>query len=536
MSSLVSAHGLSFAFPDGTKLFDSFTFHIGKEKVGLVGKNGLGKTTLLKLILKEIEPPLGSVIVNGKISYLPQKTTDFDSMTLLEVLGVSAKLKLLKKAEEGTCSIKDLEFIAEDWNLPAEIGLCLSRMHLSHLDLNRLGSTLSGGEMTKLLLARVFLEKPDLIICDEPTNNLDKSAKIQFMESIQDSKAGFLIVSHDRQLLNKMDKILEISNLGLKIYGGNYEFYLKEREKEDEAALHKFNAAVETFKKQKTLSQEIKDKQSHKNAHGEERALREGMSRIEMKSKVGSAQKTTARLKDIQEKRLEKAGSDVDSSQENLREKYSIQIDVEKTKIPQFKEMIICKNLNYQYEGSNHTVWENNLNIEILGNKRIAIIGDNGSGKTTFINLIMNKLSPSSGEIKIGSNKIACLDQKCSLLNEKFSILENMKNFAPPDMKEHEVRIRAGRFLFYGDEVFKLVSELSGGERLRVALACLLAINNAPDIFILDEPTNNLDLDSIEILASSINNYSGTLIVISHDDDFLNEIKIEERIYMEKIP
>lgn len=256
------------------------------------------------------------------------------------------------------------------------------------------------------------------------------------------------------------------------------------------------------------------------------------MSRIEIRSKIGSAQKTTARLNEVHEKRLEKAISDVNFAKENLREKYSIQIDVEKTKIPQFKEMIMCNNLNYKYDNSNIFVWKYNLNLEILGNKRIAVVGKNGSGKSTLVKLIMKKLNPSIGEIKIGSDKIACLDQKCSFLNENTSILENMKFFAPPEMKEHEIRIRAGRFLFYGDEVFKKVSQLSGGERLRVALACLLATSNAPDIFILDEPTNNLDLDSIEILTDALNEYTGTLIVISHDEYFLNEIKTGERIYI----
>lgn len=468
-----------------------------------------------------------------KLGFLPQKITDFDSMALLEILGVSEKLNALQKAELGSADLKDFELIGDDWNLQSEIEATLSQLKLSYLNLNRFGATLSGGEMARLLLARTFLEKPDLIICDEPTNNLDKEAKLQFIESIKQSKAGFLIVSHDRELLNQMDKILEISNLGMKNYGGNFDFYLKERQKEDEAAMNNLIAANENLKKQKQQSQETKDKQSHRNAHGEERAIREGMSRLEIGSKIGSAQKTTARLKDIHEQRVEQATAEFDSIKKNIREKYLIHIDVEKAKIPQFKEMIICKNLNYRYENSNKNIWKNNLNIEIIGNKRIAIIGKNGSGKTTLINLIMKKLNPSVGEIKIGSTKIACLDQKCSLLNENISILENMKLFATEEMKEHEIRIRSGRFLFYGDEVFKKVSILSGGERLRVALACLLATNNAPDIFILDEPTNNLDLDSIEILTEALNNYSGTLIVISHDDYFLNEIQIEERIYME---
>lgn len=530
MSQLISVQGLSYCLPDGTSVFRDFNFHFGYEKVGIVGKNGIGKTTLLKLIAKELEPLSGKISVYGKVSYLKQKITDFSNHTLSEILQVDEKLSALEKAEKGLVTPEDICLIGDEWNLEFEIAKILSDLNLSYLRFDRMGSSLSGGEMMRCLFARLLLEKPDLILMDEPTNNLDFDSKSQFYESLKTTKAGMLIVSHDRNLLNQMDGIIEISNLGLKYYGGNFDFYLEQRQIEDTAALNKLQSHQEKYLKQKEQEQVTKEKQAHRTAHGEKRAIREGMSALEIGSKIGRSQKATARLKEKHEKITERLKQEFENQKENLREHHTISIDIQSAKIPARKKMIACQNLNFRYPNSDHDLWKQPLNFEILGNARVAISGKNGSGKTTLIQLITKKLCPSVGEIYVGSDQIAVLDQNCSLLDEALSIFENMRRFAPDDMVESELRIRAGRFLFYGDEVFKKVSVLSGGERLRASLACLLATNHAPDILILDEPTNNLDLDSISILTQSLNQFDGVMIVVSHDQHFLDELNITEYI------
>jgi ATPase subunit of ABC transporter with duplicated ATPase domains len=518
MSQLISVQGLSYSLSDGTPVFNDFNFHFGYEKVGIVGKNGVGKTTLLKLIAKELEPSAGSILINGKVSYLPQKITDFSNQTLSEILKVDQKLFALKKAEQGNATPGDILLIGNDWN--------------SYLRLDRMGHSLSGGEMMRCLLARLFLEKPDLILLDEPTNNLDLDSKSQFYESLKETKAGMLIVSHDRDLLNLMDRIIEISNLGLKYYGGNFDFYLQQRKIEDTASLNKLQSQQEQYLKQKKLEQATKEKQARKTSQGEKRAVKENMSPLEIGARMDQSQKTSARLKQKQENITIQLKENVEKQKENLREQHAIQIDIKSSKIPSRKRMVVCQNLNFKYPNSDHDLWKQPLNLEILGNTRVAIAGKNGSGKTTLIQLITKKILPSSGDIYVGSDHIAVLDQKCSLLEENLSIFENMKRFAPDDMLESDIRIRAGRFLFYGDDVFKTVSVLSGGERLRASLACLLATNNAPDILILDEPTNNLDLDSIVILTESLNQFDGVLIVVSHDQHFLSDLKINEVVHL----
>lgn len=528
MSQLIFVQGLSYKLPDGTPVFNDFNFHFSYEKVGIVGKNGVGKTTLLKLIAKKLEPSAGTILINGKVSYLPQKITDFSNQTLGEILQVDQKMSALKRAEQGNATPFDILLIGDDWNLEFEIQKILSELNLSYLRLDRMGHSLSGGEMMRCLLARLFLEKPDLILLDEPTNNLDLDSKSQFYESLKETKAGMLIVSHDRDLLNLMDGIIEISNLGLKYYGGNFDFYVQQRKVEDAAALNKLQSQQEQYLKQKKLEQATKEKQVRKTSQGEKRAVKENMSPLEIGARMDQSQKTSARLKQKQENITIQLKENVEKQKENLREQHAIQIDIKSSKIPSRKRMLVCQNLNFKYPNSDHDLWKKPLNLEILGNTRVAIAGKNGSGKTTLIQLITKKLLPSSGDIYVGSDHIAVLDQKCSLLNETLSIFENMKKFAPDDMLESDIRIRAGRFLFYGNDVFKTVSVLSGGERLRASLACLLATNNAPDILILDEPTNNLDLDSIAILTESLNQFDGVLILVSHDQYFLNDLKINE--------
>lgn len=530
MSYLISVQGLSYCLPDGASVFRDFYFHLGQEKVGIVGKNGIGKTTLLKLIARELEPSSGSIFTNGKVSYLKQKSTDFSNQTVAEILQVDKKLSALKKAEKGLATPEDVLVIDDSWDLEFEIDRVLSDVNLSYLTLERMGSSLSGGEMMRCLFARVLLEKPDLILMDEPTNNLDAQSKSQFYESLKVTKAGMLIVSHDRELLNKMDGIIEISNLGLKFYGGNFDFYLEQRKMEDMAALNKLQSHQEKYSKQKQQEQDTKEKQAHRTAHGEKRSRHEGMSPLEIGFKQGRSQKTTARLQETHEKTTERLKQELENQKENLRDHHAISIDIKSSKIPARKKMIVCQNLNFRYPNTEQDLWKRALSFEVIGNIRMAVSGKNGSGKTTLIQLITKKASPSSGHVYVGSDQIAVLDQNCSLLKENLSIYENMRRFAPDDMPESEIRIRAGQFLFYGDAIFKNASVLSGGERLRAALACLLATNNAPDILILDEPTNNLDLDSIAILTESLNQFDGVLIVVSHDAHFLNDLKITEHL------
>lgn len=254
LSSLISVHELSYSLPNGDILFQNFNLHLNKNKIGIVGKNGVGKSTLLKLIANKLSPTSGRILINGKVLYLPQKLNDFSQYSVAKILNVDKKLSALQRAEEGLASIEDINLIGENWELKNEVHLILNTLKLEYLSLERIGDSLSGGELMRCMLTRILIEKPDFVLLDEPTNNLDKQAKKELYNTIHTVDAGFLIVSHDRELLNKMDNTVEISNLGLKQFGGNYDFYLEQRKIENDAIMNKLKNTEELLKKQKKKS------------------------------------------------------------------------------------------------------------------------------------------------------------------------------------------------------------------------------------------------------------------------------------------
>ncbi len=441
-------------------------------------------------------------------------------------MNVDKKLEALKRAELGLASIEDLQIISNDWNLENEIKLILSKLIKNNLSLERIGNTLSGGEMMSILFTKIILEKSDIIIFDEPTNNLDLELKRYFYDFLNLSNSIFIIVSHDKNLLNKMDAIIEISNLGLKYYSGNYDFYLEQMKIEESSKLNKLTNLNERLSKQKQKELKIQENLFRNSSRSHKRAFKEGMSALEIGSKKEVSDKTQGKLSLCHFEKTNKLIEEKNLIKEKLRKNNKINIDINPVKLPDKKIMISLSDLNHKFEDSAHYLWKNNVNIDFFGSSRVLIQGNNGTGKSSLIKMILNKLEPSIGEVYCATKNIAYLDQECLLLNKDLHILENFKNFASKNLEEHEIRIKAGRFLFYKDQVFKMVSILSGGEKLRATLACILAMNQSPDVFILDEPTNNLDIESMEILSHHLNEFKGTLILISHDENFLKTIDL----------
>jgi ATPase subunit of ABC transporter with duplicated ATPase domains len=246
-------------------------------------------------------------------------------------------------------------------------------------------------------------------------------------------------------------------------------------------------------------------------------------------AKKRQAENTSARLKAVHEKKIERAREEVAAARQHVHPSHQITIDLESSAVPAHKRMIEIKEINYRYPGACQSLWPTALSFEILGPERVRLKGPNGSGKSTLIDLIYGRKTASTGEVKVGTRRVGLLDQKTSILDEAYTVFENLKRVAPlrPD---HELRIILGRFLFEQGAALKPVSVLSGGERMRAALACLLGADQSPQILMVDEPTNNLDLASIEELVSALSNYRGALIAVSHDDAFLKEIGIERTI------
>jgi ATPase subunit of ABC transporter with duplicated ATPase domains len=533
MPSFIKVSNLSYSFQNGKKLFDSLSFNVSTEKIGLTGDNGYGKTTLLRLISGELIPSSGSISVQGTIVKFNQDHAQLSELSAVEILGVKNQLLALERIADGTGNEDDFSLAENNWDIEQRIDASLAMFGLAHVERERKFSSLSGGEAGRLLLASCLIKNPDFILFDEPTNHLDSEAREAFYNIVSDYKKGLLVVSHDRALLWRMDKIIELSDKGIKIYGGAYDFYYEQKQIEKDAIIQKINAAETELKKQIKLAASVVSAKEKKNSLAKLNRGDGSTIKTVLNKRRNNAERTLAHLAAAHEKKIDIINDKLQSLKNGFSQERLIKLDLAANNKFKAKFLVSAMDVNYSYEVDN--LWNKGVSFEIASNDRVLIAGRNGSGKTTLINLITQKITPTEGSIKINCANIGLIDQKYGLLNPGITIFENIKRFAPSNMSEHELRIRLGRFLFYKDDAFKITGTLSGGEKCRLSMACLLAASNMPDLIILDEPTNNLDLTSIEQMQSALNSYSGSLAVISHDVDFAQSIGINKIINLDEI-
>ncbi|MBD0255959.1 MAG: ABC-F family ATP-binding cassette domain-containing protein [Cytophagales bacterium] len=529
----IGVNQLSYQFPGGQPLFDRLTFTIPPGKTGLVGDNGSGKSTLLKLLAGSLAPTSGTVAREGKVAVLPQVFDPYHAQTVAQVLGVGAILRALQNILAGRGNEADFALLENNWDIEDRIERVLRRADLLPLSLNRTFASLSGGEMSRLLFAALLLQEPDFILLDEPTNHLDQASREKLYQVIATFEKGLLIVSHDRALLRLMDSTVELSPKGIHLYGGNYDFYLQQKQVEQEAALHQYQTATREWNKSVRQQQEAIERQEKRNRRGEQSNRAKGVDKMALHILKDAGEKTLAHAKSIHSARVQQQAEKAAQAKAHLPRPHAISIDLENSSLPAAKRVIVAENINYQYQ-ENGFLWPKPLSFTLLSQDRLAILGNNGTGKSTLVQLITGALVPAAGTLHVGTGKIGLIDQQLRLVNNALSVLENLRLFAPSGMAEHALRIRLGRFLFYGETVFKKAACLSGGERMRLALACLLATGNAPQLLVLDEPTNNLDIASVEQLTSALTQYQGALVVISHDPHFLGQLQPTQQLYLSR--
>lgn len=526
---MIVIKNLSYDSPAGERLFEDMSVIFTGEKIGLVGKNGSGKTTLLRLITGELRSLGGKIECGSDIAYMPQDYQFDLSQNISQTLGIAEKLSALEKIKNGEENSGLFEIVGNDWDIENRTRKALGKMNLSDIDFCRTLDTLSGGERIKVALASLLVKKSDYLILDEPTNNLDITTKEIFYEFIKNWHGGLLIVSHDRTLLGLMDKIAELDRRDIKIYGGNYESYMLQKETEREAIERRFTTAYETLQKNKRDAQISNEKQGKRNRTGKKRIDKLGVGKGTINSMQSKANATTGKFKVKNEQKIQDAQEKFDDIKAKIPETNKIFIDLSDSRVPNGKLIAEFKDMSFSYASENKLL--QNINFVIAGPERIALAGSNGSGKTTLIKIMLGQVPPDSGEVRLGTSRVAYLDQHASFMSLDRILLENLKFIS--GMSEEGGRNWLAKFLFTSNEVFKEFGSLSGGERIRACLACILAQEEPPQLLILDEPTNNLDLDSIKRLESALSNFEGALIVISHDGTFLKNIGIERKISLD---
>lgn len=518
-------HHLSYSIPDTAVCFDAVTLNFTQKRYGIIGDNGVGKTTLLKLILQEIVPQQGSIQCQGDVLYCPQNYEPKDTHeTIAETLGISEKLQALSRIQNGELKSEDYELIDNDWDLQARAQQWLAVFDLENIDWNRPFLSLSGGQQTKILLIRAFLSNADFILFDEPTNNLDQHSRAKLYEWIRATKKGLLIVSHDRTLLNMMDEMIEITTKGVHRYGGKYDFYVEQKALQHAALERKLFDAKQKVQQTEQSVQDSREKLEQRRKQGKTLRKAGKIDKMTAKSKQGRSEKTQSRNTIQADHMQDQAEALLETVKSQIEIKESIHADLSATRVPNGKLVLAIEDLCFAYPHEKKLF--DHFCLTITGPERIALTGKNGAGKTTLIQLILGELQPDSGKIFCGVHAICYLDQSIRFLDYSLSVLENFQKLNP-EITTRDAYFALASFNFRNKDAEKIVSNLSGGERIRAGLAIRLLSKKPPQLILLDEPTNHLDIRSIEAIEEALRAYEGAMIVISHDQEFLENVGVE---------
>lgn len=521
MSIIIS--DLTYHYPNQNNLFEHISFSVEKQsKLSIVGNNGVGKSTLLKLLAEELSPSKGCIISSSRPYYVPQHTGSLRK-TVAEVLRINDKLKAMKAIIQGSVSQADYDTLADDWTIESRYESALAYWQLPHVKPDILIDDLSGGEKTKVFLAGLSIHNPAIILMDEPTNHLDAKSRELLYQFIRQSTASIAVVSHDRTLLDELETTYELSEQGIRLYGGNYSFYIKEKEVEESALNDSIHDEEKKLRLARKKAQEVKQKQEKRLKKGEKNKTE--VPRIYRKTLTNSSENTAARLRDKHSELVTSSQSRLSELRQQKRALKELKIDFDNTTLHNGKLLIEANGINFAYRGQMR-LWEKPLDFKLYSNDRIHIRGGNGSGKTTFVKLLTGMLPPSDGEIKRADFNWIYLDQNYSKVDVDCSIEDMADSYNHNHLPEHEVKLRLNRFLFPSSTWDKRCKTLSGGEKMRLYLCCLMISHQKPDLIILDEPTNNLDIANMRILTQTIESYRGGLLVISHDRHFVNEVGI----------
>ncbi|PWE31631.1 ABC transporter [Pararhodobacter marinus] len=521
MPATITLTSLFWTLPDGTPLLTDLSLSFGPRRTGIVGRNGTGKSTLLHLIAGALTPQRGEIAVTGRVAMLRQV---FDpGETVADLFGARDSLAVLARAEAGEATLDELTHA--DWTLGARIDAALERAGVACTAQTTLDH-LSGGQATRVALAAAMFGAPDFLLLDEPTNNLDRDGRAAVAQMLRDWPGGALVVSHDRELLDRMDEIVELSSLGVQRYGGGYSDYAARKEIERDAAHHARSIAQKQQADIARQAQQAAERKARSDRAG--RRLRASGSQSKMlmdkaKERSEASGGANARLREARATEAEAALRDADSRIEIVE---PVRMDLPPSGLAHDRRVLTLERVTGGYDAENPVIRD--FSLALVGPERVALTGPNGSGKSTLLALITGALPPLDGRVERHLPPVL-LDQSVSLLDPAETLVDAFLRLNP-GADQQGCRAVLARFRFRAEDALKVVGTLSGGQRLRAGLACTLGGPQPPGLLILDEPTNHLDLEATQALESALAGYDGAMLVVSHDARFLDALGLTRRI------
>jgi ATPase subunit of ABC transporter with duplicated ATPase domains len=520
-------HQVTCQFATGDTLFGPLNLALEPSLCALVGRNGSGKTRLLRLLAGLDSPTSGHIERRGSHVYVAQQHDISAQTTLAELLGYDDIFAARRRIDSGDYQPDDLERLDGYWDLAERLTAAFLTANLPPFDPENLASSLSGGERVRALLCGAFTANADYLLLDEPTNHLDRQGREWFYAQLARCSCGVMVATHDRELLAQVPRILELSGTGLRVYGGNYDDYQRQRDAEQQAARAALDHAATERKRTRVRMHKEHDASQRRSAQTLRTVDSMNIASFErIKYKMAAKERPGTWRKQHHEQ-TDALNTAVKQARERVEEENPVMFTLPGSRIAEGKQAIVLQELVLPYVNMPPVNWR------MDGPMRVALRGPNGCGKSTLLKIILGELEPVSGTCRV-SVQSAYLDQHLSQLDLTQSVMTHL-NLHDTPLEEGVLRSRLAQLQLGADKVSLPLRELSGGERLKAALACVLWREEATQLLLLDEPTNHLDLASVQAIEAALAGFPGALLVVSHDQAFLNGLQLtHEMVWDEK--
>jgi len=519
--SAITLRDLTFEWPDGSIALDHVNGTFSTGRTGLIGRNGAGKSTLLRLIAGELRPSAGHIDTIGEVGYLPQTLTLRPDTTVGELLGIEPILEAMRAIESGDADPRHFDTIGDDWDIEARADEALDQIGFSAADLDRRVAEVSGGESMLIAITGLRLRRTPITLLDEPTNNLDRATRARLAGFVDEWPGTLVVVSHDLELLEHMDNTTELYGGSLDAFGGPYSAWKAHQEQEQAAAAQAARSAQQTLKVEKKQRIEAETKLARRERTGRKTQRDGGIPKIVAGNRASKAQVSAGSMRSTLDDKVQAAQAALDAADARVRDDEHIHLDLPDPDVPRGRRLA-------ELEDQDRTV-------VVQGPERVALVGPNGAGKSTLIHQLLGRTEPVAGRPhgRLVTDRVGYLPQRLDGLDDDAGAIENVQAVAP-ETPPGTIRNQLARLLLRGDSVDRPVRTLSGGERFRVCLARLLLADPPAQLLIMDEPTNNLDITSVEQLAEALDAYRGALLIVSHDVTFLERIGVETIVELDE--
>ena len=517
-TSSLTLDSVTYALPDGRLLFSNLTERFDQRRTGLVGRNGVGKSILARLLAGQLPPTQGHCHRHGRVHYLAQHIITADT-TVADLAQVSPILQALQRIEAGSTAPGDFETVGERWNIREQLHRHLAREQLDMLHPDRPAHTLSGGQAMRVALLGAYLSDADYLILDEPSNHLDAPSRAALMIMLERWNKGLLVISHDRALLGNMQRIVELSPQGLHSYGGNYSHYAACKAQQNEQAEHTLERLKLERQRQVRALQQQRERLERHQANAGKDAKHRNQAKILLDRQQQRSQTTAGKQHHAHQAARAALATQVREAAHQLDTQHKVVLHAPATLLPAGSQVAWLSGVVLPYVSHPRP-----LDLVFHAGQRIALSGPNGSGKSTVLKVLAGQLPARAGHCQT-RGPVAYLDQHSSLLPPCQSILEHLQH-ACRQVDQSSLRTRLAQLGLGAERITLPSGLLSGGERLKAALAAVLYADQPAQLLLLDEPSNHLDLASLQALEQMLCHYQGTLLVASHDAVFLQRLQL----------